>query len=163
MKKIIFSCIAALVYTLQVSANPYPSDAEDDGTKLNLWIPGFLVKMAGNIVEEHESKIHGDMLKKFGSITICIREGNKYSDKTDKKISRKIQRLDRKNYEALVKVNAEDAFVDVRIKENKKGYIKRLAVIVDETEETYVYLNMHCRIKPEDIATLVNHMDEIDF
>jgi hypothetical protein len=162
MKKI---CVTLMLFI--TSAAMYagtPNDSDDaEGTKLNLWIPGFLVKMAGNIVEDYENEVQGNFIKKFGSVTICVREGDKYSERTDKKITRKMNRLDRKNYENLLKVNDAEAKVKLRIKENKKGYIKRLVIIADETGETYVYLNIHCKLKPEDISTLVKNMGEADF
>ncbi|MFN0274639.1 MAG: DUF4252 domain-containing protein [Chitinophagales bacterium] len=162
MKKI-FAILILSVFSATVFAADLPQDDEEEGTRLNLWIPGFLVKLAGSIVEDHESEAQGDFIKKFGSMTICVREGSKYSERTDKKMTRKINRLDRKNYESLLKVNDAEAKVDLRIKENKKGFIKRLVIIADEPGETYVYLNIHCKLKPGDISTFVNNMGEMDF
>lgn len=138
------------------------TEEKEDGTKLNLWIPGFAVKIAGSIVKKHEGKAEGELIKKFGSMNICIREGDKYGAHTDKKMTRKISRLDQRNYEPLVKINADNTTVDVRIRENKKGVIKRFVCLVDETDEAYVYVKMHCRLKPEEVAGLIEQIKDKD-
>lgn len=130
---------------------------EDDGTKMNLWIPSILVDMATDIAENYvdeEEKIALDFADKIGNINICIREGKYYSTRTDKKVTRKLERMERKNYEELVSVVTPDERVNISIKENRKGKIKRMVVIVDEKDQTYVYLKMNCRISPDDIAKL---------
>ncbi|MBC8046239.1 MAG: DUF4252 domain-containing protein [Fimbriimonadaceae bacterium] len=160
MKKIITASVILIITSTSIFAISTNNTGEDGGVKLNLWIPGLLIKMCADIVENHVGEAEGDLVKKFGGMTICIREGDKYSDKTDKKVTRKINRLDKKNYVPLVRVNEENTTVDVRIKENKKGTIKRFVCIVDEKDETFVYVKMHCRLKPGDIAELVNKMND---
>ena len=137
-----------------------PAESNDDDTKLNLWIPGFLIKMAAGIASDHvdgEDAMAIDFIHKIGNMNICIREGEFYTDKTDKKVTRKLNRLEKKDYEQLVSVFTSEEKVNISIKENKKGKIKRMVVIVDEKDETYVYLKMNCKITPEDISKLVGN------
>ncbi len=143
-----------------------PAETSGDDTKLNLWIPGFLIKMAAGIAEDHvdgEDAMAVDFIHKIGNMNICIREGEYYSERTDKKVTRKLNRLEKKDYKELVSVYTAEEKVNISIKVNKKGKIKRMVVIVDEKDETYVYLKMNCRISPEDISNLVgNYTDMID-
>ena len=160
MKKLLLILPVLLLITF--SGKSYASDApklEDDATKLNLWIPGFLVKMAAEIAEDHvegEEAAAIDLMRKFGGITISIREGEYYNDKSDKKMTRKLNRMEKRNFEDLVSVKSEDANVNLSIRENKRGKIKRLVVLVDEPGETFVYVKMHCRLSVEDITKLTN-------
>ncbi len=160
MKKLLLVLPVFLLITF--SGNTYASTEpklEDNATKLNLWIPGFLVKMAAEIAEDHvegEEAAAIDLMRKFGSITISIREGEYYSDKFDKKMTRKLSRMDKRNFEELVSVKSEDANVNLSIRENKRGKIKRLVVLVDEPGETFVYVKMHCRLSVDDITKLTN-------
>jgi hypothetical protein len=162
MKKLI--AIIPVIAIMMMSANVYAGGGVDpetpagsDDTKLNLWIPGFLVKMAAEIADDHvtgEDEAAVDLLRKFGSATICIREGDSYTEKTDKKITRKLDRMERKNYEALISVNSDGETVNISIKENKRGKIKRMVILVDEQDETFVYLKLNCRLDMDDVATV---------
>ncbi len=142
------------------SGNSFASNTpkfDDNSTKLNLWIPGFLVKMVAEIAEDHvegEEAATVEIMRKFGGITISIREGEYYSDKSDKKMTRKLNRMEKRNFEDLLSVKSEDANVNLSIRENKRGKIKRLVVLVDEPGETFVYVKMHCRLTPENIADI---------
>ena len=157
MKK--FQLIIAALLFAAITNNVYATipEIEDEGSKLNLWIPGFLIKMAAEIAEDHvegEDAAAVEMLRKFGSMTICIREGNCYKDKSDKKITRKIDRLEKRNYDELLSVVSDGEKVNMSIRKNKKGKIKRLVVLVDDPGETYVFVKMHCKFSPGDIAEL---------
>ena len=130
---------------------------EKEGTKLNLWIPGFLIRIAGSIADDHldgDEAMALEMLEKIGDVNICVREGSYYSDKSGKKITRKLNRLEKRDYEELLSVNSEGERVNMSIKTSASGKIKRLVVLVDEPDETYVYLKLHCRISPEDIGRI---------
>ncbi|MEZ5014931.1 MAG: DUF4252 domain-containing protein [Chitinophagales bacterium] len=155
MKKLLL-LIPVLCFTVMAHAGTNGTAEENEGgTKLNLWIPGFLVQFAADIAEKHvdgEEQAAMHLVQHIGGINVCIREGDAYLDKTDKKMTRKIGKMDKKNYEPLVKVNSSDAKVDLRIKENKKGVIKRMVVLVDEPGETFVYVKMHCRFSNDEIA-----------
>lgn len=135
-------------------ANGYDNDKPDESSKVNIWVPGFLIKMVAGIAEDHvdgQDADSIDLLSKFGNTTICVREGEYYKDKTDKKMTRKLNRMERKNYEELMSVVTENEQVNMSIKENKRGKIKRMVILVDEKDETYVYLKMNCKLQMEDI------------
>ena len=69
-------------------------------------------------------------------------------------MTRKLNRMEKRNFEDLVSVKSEDANVNLSIRENNRGKIKRLVVLVDEPGETFVYVKMHCRLSVEDITKL---------
>jgi len=158
MKKLLL--LLPVIMLMTFSGNSFASNTpkfDDNSTKLNLWIPGFLVKMVAEIAEDHvegEEAATVEIMRKFGGITISIREGEYYSDKSDKKMTRKLNRMEKRNFEDLLSVKSEDANVNLSIRENKRGKIKRLVVLVDEPGETFVYVKMHCRLTPENIADI---------
>ncbi len=154
MKKI--TLIFAFGLMLLIASTANASTDDKGGTKLKLWIPGFLVKIAGKVADNQIEEIDGNMLKHFGSITICVREGKRYSPDTDKKINRKLGRLEKKNYEELLSVNSSITNVSLQVKENTRGIIKRFVVLVDEPGETYVYLKINCRIKANKLPELIS-------
>ncbi|HNM28410.1 MAG TPA: DUF4252 domain-containing protein [Chitinophagales bacterium] len=161
MKKLItlVFCAAVGFNTAHAASLPEP---EDESTKLNLWIPGVVMRIAADIVEDHmdaEGAATGALLRKFGSINICIREGEAYADRTDKKITRKLDRMERRDYEQLMSVRTDEETVNISIRSNKHDKIKRMVLLVDEKDETFVYLKMHCRLKVEDIPQLVQSMN----
>ena len=163
MKKLLLLLLPVLLL-MTFSGKTFASEApkfDDNSTKLNLWIPGFLVKMVAEIAEDHvegEEAAAVELMRKFGGITVSIREGEYYSDKSDKKMTRKLNRMEKRNFEELVSVKSEDANVNLSIRENKRGKIKRLVVLVDEPGETFVYVKMHCRLSLEDITKLTNEL-----
>jgi len=158
MKKLLL--LLPVIMLMTFSGNSFASNTpkfDDNSTKLNLWIPGFLVKMVAEIAEDHvegEEVAAVEIMRKFGGITISIREGEYYCDKSDKKMTRKLNRMEKRNFENLVSVKSEDANVTLSIRENNRGKIKRLVVLVDEPGETFVYIKMHCRLSPENIVDI---------
>ncbi len=164
--KISLIAIACCLMTSNLFAGGPEEGKDDDGVRMNIWIPSFLIDIAADIAENHvegEDRIALDFADKIGNMNICIREGKYYSDKTDKKVTKKLAKMERKNYEELVSVITPDEHVNISIKENKKGKIKRMVVIIDEKDETYVYLKMNCNISAADISRLVqNYAGEMD-
>lgn len=137
---------------------------EESSTKLNLWIPGLLVKMVAEIAEDHvdhEDIAAIEIMRKFGSMTICVRQGEAYTGRTDNKMNRKLARVEKRDYEDVLSVNNEGAKVNLSIRENKKGTVKRLLVLVDEPGETYVFVKMHCRFSPEQLSGIVQEYSSI--
>jgi len=156
--KLILIAIATVLFAPAVFAGDGPDSIAEDGEKLNLWIPSLLINIAADIAEDHieeEEEIAIAFMDKIGNINICIREGKYYSDRTDKKVTRKLDRMERKNYEEMVSIITPDERVNLSIKQNKNGKIKRIVLIVDESGESYVYLKVNCRIKPEDLTKLI--------
>ncbi|MBK7444104.1 MAG: DUF4252 domain-containing protein [Chitinophagales bacterium] len=156
-----FILISSTSFAGNGNNNDSTNTADDaSSTKLNLWIPGIFMKMAAGIAEEHvdgQDAAAVDLLRKFGNTTICIREGEYYKEKTDKKVTRKMNRMERKNYEALVSINSEGEKVNISIKENKRGKIRRMVVLVDEQDESFVFIKLNCRLEMQDIAEVCNN------
>lgn len=158
--------IITILLLICITENIYATvpEFDDEGSKLNLWIPGFLMKIAGSIAEdfvEGENAAAIDILNKFGTMTICIREGEYYRDKSDKKITRKIERMEKRNYQELVSVISDGEKVNMSIKENKQGNIKRMVVLVDDPGKTYVFIKIACNFTPDDISQLTKHFTDL--
>jgi len=128
----------------------------EEGTRLSLWIPGFLVKTAAGIAADKTGDPDLSILKNIGSVSLVVREGSAYSGTYDKKIERKLRRMDRREYEELVAVHDEGAEVHLHIRENRKGTVKRMIVLVDDHESTFVFVSMHCSFKPEDLQSVAS-------
>lgn len=157
MKNLKYFALLTLILCINSSVKAANGDENPENTKLNLWIPGFLIKMAAGIADDYAKDAGIDVLKKMGAVTICVREGKYYPQQADKKLTRKLNRLNKKNYEQLVSVKSEYANINLKIKENKKGKIKHLAVLVDEPGQTFVYVKVNCNLKPADIKELLNN------
>ncbi len=127
-----------------------------DGTKLNLWIPGLIVKSLIHLSDDYvsgsdmENMDLSNVISKIGNINICIREGNCY-DANDAKINRKLNRMEKRDYKELLSISDSEADVQMHIRQNKKGAIKRVVIFIDETGETLVYLKIHCRVDMRDL------------
>ncbi len=82
---------------------PAKAANDNDGTKLNLWIPGLVIKMAGNIATNQidDGHISKELFKNIGIINLCVREGDEYNNRTDKKITGKLNNMEKKSYEQL--------------------------------------------------------------
>lgn len=144
--------------------NAQAAQPEKEGTKVNIWIPGILIKLATDIAEDYIPEEEADvqmvmaLAGKIGDINVCVREGD-YYNVSDKKITRKINKLQKRNYEPLIKVIEDETHVQISIKQKKNGNIKRLAVLVDEKDETYVYAKMNCNIRMKDIGRMLSQYD----
>jgi len=154
MKKLFVLLTISLVLA---NASYAGNDNDSDGTKVSLWIPGFLVKIAANVADDYTDEVDMNIIKKIGNVNVFVREGDAYRGNYDKKAIRKINRLERKNYTQLLTVREDETNINIQIKENRKGTIKRLAVLVDDRDETFVFLKINCKLKPEDISNLVSN------
>ncbi len=148
----VFIALFCIISTSFAAGKP---EADGDGTKLNLWIPGLLIKSVASIADDYTDGLNASVLKSVGNINLCVREGSAYTGSYDAKITRKLARMERRNYAPLLQVYSEETQVQISIKENKRGTIKRLVVLVDDAEETFVYVKMNCRFTTDEIAELV--------
>lgn len=161
MKKYLLITIG---FCLLIATASKADSPEKEGTKLNLWIPGFIVKLGTGIADDFvdkqdmEAHVAMDFAKNIGDINVCVREGD-YYNVSDAKINRKLARMDKKNYVPLITVFEDETHVKLSIKQKKNGNIKKLVVLVDETDETYVYARINCNISAKDIQKLVNNID----
>lgn len=75
-------------------------------------------------------------------------------------MTRKLDRMERKNYSELMSVITAEEQVNISIKENKKGKIKRMVLLVDEKDNTYVFLKMNCKLSIDDISKVCSQFTE---
>lgn len=160
MKNLKYFAPVILLLCMCNSVKASNGDKDSESTKLNLWIPGFLIKMVVGIADDYAENPGLNILQKMGSVTVCVRQGKYYPKQADKKLNRKLTRMDNENYEQLVSVKSEEATVNLKIKENKKGKIKHLAILIDEPGQTFVYLKLNCNLKPADVQELANNYME---
>lgn len=131
---------------------------QDSASKANIWIPGLVFKLASRSGRDGDAvaqKGAGNFLKAMGSLTINIREGKAYAAKNDRKMERKRDRLNDPSYTLLAKVQNETTNVSILDKTGNKGRIKRIVVIADVPQTSYVMLTWHCRLKPRELSSLM--------
>ncbi len=144
-------------------AHAVEPEPEDESTKLNLWIPGVLIKWVADIADdemEGSEAMAVDFMRHIGSVTICIREGEQYAAQMDNKMQRKLNRMERQDYEQLLSVNTEGERVEMSVRTNKHNTIKRAVLLVHEDASSFVYIKMHCRIKADEVGQLIQAMDQ---
>lgn len=158
----ILACVSLSVAHAAPTSEP---SEDDESTKLNLWIPGFLVKWVADMMDDEltgEEAVTVDFMRNLGSMNICIREGEKYATEMDNKMQRKLNRLDRRDYQSLMSVITDEERVEMQVRTNKQNTIKRVVVMVHEESETFVYVKMHCRLKPDEVGQLLKTIEQID-
>lgn len=164
MKKLLTITMLCLIFNAH---NLHANTPEKEGTKLNLWIPGLLIKVFAGISNDYisdshiEEKVAMEFASKIGNINLCVREGDYYTV-SDAKIERKINRMQKKEYEELIRVIDESTQVNVSITQKKNGNIKRVIVLVNEPDETYVYAKINCNVSLRNIQQLIQNMDLAD-
>ncbi|MBK6731649.1 MAG: DUF4252 domain-containing protein [Bacteroidetes bacterium] len=164
MKKLLAIIILCLIFNAN---NLHANITEKEGTKLNLWIPGLLIKVFSGISDDYisDSEIEGqaamEFASKIGNLNLCVREGDYYNI-SDAKINRKLARMEKKEYEELLRVIDDGTLVNVSIKQKKNGNIKRVIVLVDETDETFVYAKINCNVAIDDVQQLIQNIDIAD-
>lgn len=158
----ILACLSIGIANAAPAADP---NEEDESTKFNLWIPGFLVKWVADMMDdelEGEEAVAVDFMRNLGSMNICIREGEKYATEMDNKMQRKLNRLDRRDYTPLMSVITDEERVEMQVRTNKHNTIKRVVVLVHEDSESFVYLKMHCKLKPDEVGQLLKTVEKFD-
>lgn len=164
MKKLLTITMLCLLFNAH---DLHANTPEKEGTKLNLWIPGLLIKVFTGISNDYisdnqiEEKAAMEFASKIGNINLCVREGD-YYNVSDAKIERKLNRMQKKEYEELLRVIDDGTQVNVSIKQKKNGNIKRVIVLVDETDETFVYAKINCNVALTDIQQLIQNTDLAD-
>lgn len=158
MKK--FICFFAITLMV-IQANSFAktegplrfSDAAS-GTKISVWIPGFLIKMAAGFIEEDEDV--KDLIRQIGSVSVTVLEGSYYFEKNFGWVNRKVKGLKKHKMESLVKIQSGNELVEINMRVNKRQVIKRIAILVDDGK-AFVLLNLRCRIQLEDLSKFINH------
>jgi len=161
MKKILF---LTTLLTLSIAAVQAADPEPEESTSINLWIPGLFVKWVAGIADDHlkgEEAAALELVQHLGSMTVCVREGAAYTAGTDKKIARKLDRLDRREYTELLTVRTDEEQVNIAVRINKREKIKGLALLVDEKENTLVYVHLRCRISAQELTHIIDKMGQL--
>lgn len=130
------------------------TSTEKESTKISLYIPGFLMKIGSWCVDKKEDAEAKLALKHMRSISVIVREGCAYKEYVaSKKYDKKLRKLDRQNFESLVSVDDQDTNVSVQLKQNKNGKIRQLAVIVNDSEESFVFARVRCNVSINELKS----------
>lgn len=153
------SLLVLLFFPIVVLASPRAGQVPpslDDGTRISLWIPGFLVKTGAKVVAQEEPQLAG-LMQHVGSITVNVVEGDKLNARHERKADRRIARYQKRNFKPLVTVLTPDEKVQVSVR-CRNGRIKRLVVVVLGQEE-YVHVNMKCNFSLPELLHLMEDTD----
>ncbi len=149
------SFLLLLFFPIMVLASPHAEQvptSSEEGTRLSLWIPGFLIKTGAGIVAKEEPQL-ADLLRHVGSVTVNVVEGDKMDARHERKADRRIQRYQKRHFKSLITVLTADEKVQVSVKW-RKDRIRRLVVVVLGADE-YVHVNMKCNFSLPELLSLM--------
>jgi hypothetical protein len=168
MKTLYFSiccilCLTTLSTAQEQSLNEFVRDYHHrDGIK-HFTIPGFLVRLAGNIVLNDEDRLDREalrpLIRNIGGVSILLaNEGHRIGSTDLKRL--KAYLLD-ENYEPLVTIRDEDSTVEIFSWE-KKDITRRLIFIIHDDDDESLLVTVRGYFTPEDISKLINHYKNKD-
>ena len=162
-KNITLTLVLALLASLSFAGSKSSGEGNDgDNTKLSLYIPGFLVKAGSWFVNEEKDPEAKTALTKMRSISICVREGNAYDEYYSVKYEKKMNKLNRQNFDPLLTVYDDGEKVSVQLKQNKKGKIRQVVIITDDGESEYVFLRVRCNVSLDDIQKWIGSKEKLN-
>jgi len=126
---------------------------KEDGTHINLWLPGFLLRSIGKAVlkEESERKLLAWMP---GNTHVKVLTGSKMSEaRMNPSIRRYRKRLTRGRYREMAGFRAGDLDIGIAIKRKRNGKIKFMILLHER--DTFVFLKSKTRLSPRDLASLL--------
>lgn len=168
MKTLYFSiccilCLTTLSTAQEQSLNEFVRDYHHrDGIK-HFTIPGFLVRLAGNIVLNDEDRLDREalrpLIRNIGGVSILLAtEGHRIGNSDLKRLKSNL--LD-ENYEPLVSIRDEDSIVEIFSWE-KKDITRRLIFIIQDDDDESLLVTVRGYFTPEDISKLINHYKNKD-
>ncbi len=168
MKTLYFSiccilCLSTLSTAQEQSLNEFVRDYHHrDGIK-HFTIPGFLVRLAGNIVLNDEDRLDREalrpLIRNIGGVSILLAtEGHRIGKSDLKRLKSNL--LD-ENYEPLVSIRDEDSIVEIFSWE-KKDITRRLLFIIQDDDDESLLVTVRGYFTPEDISKLINHYKNKD-
>lgn len=149
MKNIFLTMLCILPGMLMAAGPAHSLEKSDDGssTKVSLYVPGFLMEMGSWFVPKKQEPELKSALQKIRSTSIVVREGEAYVQyNASRKYEKKINKLDRQQFEELVSVTTEEENVSVQLRQNKKHKIRQVVVLVDDGASSFVFLRLRCNI-----------------
>lgn len=168
MKTLYFSICCILCFTTlstaqEQSLNEFVRDYHHrDGIK-HFTIPGFLVRLAGNIVLNDEDRLDREalrpLIRNIGGVSILLAtEGHRIENRDLKRLKSNL--LD-ENYEPLVSIRDEDSLVEI-FSWDKKDITRRLLFIIQDDDDESLLVTVRGYFTPEDISKLINHYKNKD-
>ena len=161
MKKVIIFIAVFIIVISNITAAPILPQIEEsgNGSKVSIYIPGFLFKAGSLFIDKKEDKEVRKFVSQIRGVQILVREGEYYKSRYDKKYQRIVRKMDKKGFDSLLSVRNEGTSADISIRENKKGKIRQVVVMVDE-QDTFVLLRIKGNI---DLNKLLELSQEFDF
>ena len=162
--KNLFLTILFIIPGMLMAATPDYSlekSADESSTKVSLYVPGFLMEMGSWFVPKKQEPELKSALQKIRSTSIVVREGEAYVQyNASRKYEKKINKLDRQQFEELVSVTTEEENVSVQLRQNKKNKIRQVVVLVDDGTSSFVFLRVRCNIGEKELKKWMEQ-DEI--
>lgn len=161
MKAFLIGILTLLPYLLSAVTPANNSSEGKESTKLSLYIPGFMADMGSWFVPKDKDPVLKSALKKIRSTSIVVREGAAYEAyNANNKYGRKMNKLEKQQFEELVAVATPEEQVSVQLRENKKNRIRQVVVLVDDGASSFVFLRLRCNI---DMNEFKQWMQKDDF
>ena len=129
--------------------------AGENGTKVSLWIPGFLVKFGARFVPDEQAPVR-DLVRKLGSLRVYVVDGSWYErsvEGDDFESSRRA--LERDGYVPMMTLQSDEERVFLGVRIDKRERIRRLGVVVDDGE-SFVRVRLKCKLEADDFAGLMD-------
>ena len=145
--------VAAPVAGGPLSVEHREGPQKKEGTHINLWIPGFLIRSIGKAALKEESK------RKFltlmpGNTHIKMLTGSKMTEVAmNRGIRHYRKRLTRGRYREMAGLRKGDLDLGIAIKRKRNGKIKFIMLL--HNKDTFVFLKSKTRFSPRDLAMLL--------
>ncbi len=126
-----------------------------DGTHINVWIPGFLIRQIGKaaLKEEGEKKILALMP---GNTHVKVLTGKKMTaTRMNPSIRRYRKRLSRGHYRKLAGLRTGGMDIGIAVKRKRNGKIKFMMLL--HGKDTFAYLKSKTRFAPRELASLLQN------
>lgn len=157
MKRLALILGIALVVPLLMGAAGAPMPAVrggEDGAKVSLRLPGFLIRAGAWFVPAEHAEFK-PLIRKLGGIRVLVLDGSWYDREVRPgDFGRTASSLEREGYAPLVGVEGPEERVRLAVRTNRRGLIRRLAVVVDDGE-SFVHVRLRCRLTAGDLADLM--------
>ncbi len=157
-------CLSALSTAQEQSLNDFKREYNHRDGIRTFTIPGFLVRLAGGIALNDESRVDREalrpLLKNMGSVSIFLSEGETRIHPRD--IEKLKDDLLDESYEPLVKVKDGRDEIEVFSWE-KKDVIRRLVFFIHDEDGETIMVNIRGYFTPEEISKVVDRYHREEF
>jgi Domain of unknown function (DUF4252) len=154
-------CINALSTAQEQSLNDFKREYHHRDGIRSFTVPGFLVRLAGNIALKEEDCVDREalrpLLKNMGSVSLFLSEGETRIFPRD--IARLKADLLDEDYENLIKVRDGRNEIEVYAWE-KKDIIRRVVFFIQDEQDELVLVNIRGYFSPDEISKVVERYQE---